>query len=306
MNRTDSGKFIQQSINYIPTSNTRSMVKKESSIDNPDQRITHDADDLCRTLSIIIPLVVISPFSIGYYTYRTWQITGYYGPLAIFLFFLFWTLINRIFISFVSRTIFQQNVAEGNFRFLHTQIRTHNEPIALYRGAAYEHKRFDHFILRILSPILYRRTRQEFFLNLSMNSYDYLGSILSYLLLALVIFVFHFYDNYTSQQLTRVISQTSFITMYLIFRFNLLNDLTDKIAVIAANTHRVQNFVEFMTNIDTNWSERLIIPPTGVTNQVLTIKNLSYSTPINRTNVLMKNLNLTLRQGESLLITGTH
>jgi ABC-type transport system involved in cytochrome bd biosynthesis fused ATPase/permease subunit len=42
-------------------------------------------------------------------------------------------------------------------------------------------------------------------------------------------------------------------------------------------------------------------------NQVLIIKNLSYSIPNNNKHILMKNLNLILNQGQRLLITGlTH
>lgn len=302
--RNNSFEQEQQLVSYISTSNSRPTIKKETNIDNPDQRIAQDSDSLCRTLSNIIPLVVVSPFSIGYYTYRTWQVTGFYGPLSIYVYFIIWTVINKFFISLVSRTIYEQNIAEGNFRFLHTQIRTHNEPIAFYHGAHFEHKRFDNFMLRILSPILYRRTCQEFILSLSTNLFDYIGSILSYLLLALAIFVFHFYDNTDPTKLVEVISQTSFVTMYLIYRFNLLNDLTDKITVIAANTHRVQAFVESMNKIEPVSSSRFLATSNSDSNEVLTIKNLSYSTPNNRKHVLMKNLDLTLKIGQRLLITG--
>ncbi|CAF1533875.1 unnamed protein product [Rotaria sp. Silwood1] len=252
----DIGDHQKQSVDYVSTATLSPLVTSKLLIDNPDQRIAQDVDSLCRSLSSIIPLLVISPFTIAYYTYSTWKITGYYGPLAVFLYFLLWTPINKILISFVSRTIFQQNISEGNFRFLHAQIRTHNETIAFYHGDAFEHKRFDNYFLKTLVPLLYRRTWQEFLLSLSTNLYDYIGSIISYLLLALAIYVFHFYDHVSTDDLVAIISQTSFITGYLIYRFNLLNDLTDKLTVIAANTHRVQTFVEYMKNIDTNWPKR--------------------------------------------------
>jgi ATP-binding cassette subfamily D (ALD) protein 4 len=287
----------------VPTNSSQSLVSTKPSIDNPDQRITQDADSLCRTLSTIIALVLISPFTIGYYTYRTWEVTGYYGPLAIFIYFIVWTGINKIFISAVSRTIFQQNIYEGNFRFLHTQIRTYNEPIAFYNGGPFEHKRFDNYFIKTLTPVLYRRSIQEFFLSLTTNLYDYIGSILSYLLLALVIFVFHLYDNIPLNELAQKISATAFIAIYLVFSFNQLNDLTDKVTIISANTHRVQTLVEYMKNIDTTWSEKQINRNIEQ-NEILCIKNLSYSTPNNHKHILMKNLNLILNKGQHLLITG--
>ena len=275
----------------------------KQTIDNPDQRIAQDVETLCRTLSMIISLLIISPFTIVYYAYRTWQVTGYYGPLAILLYFILWTGINKIFISGVSRTIFRQDACEGTFRFLHTQIRTYNEPIAFYNGGSFEHHRSDSYFLKSLLPILYRRTVLEFLLGLSTNLFDYIGSILSYLLLALAILVFHLYDDVPSEDIVRIVSQTSFVTMYLIYRFNLLNDMTDKITLIAANTHRVQEFVEYMKEINTKWTEKRSSRQLQ-NDEVLVIQNLTYSTPTNRNHILMKNMNLILYKGQHLLITG--
>jgi ATP-binding cassette subfamily D (ALD) protein 4 len=304
--RKDINHNDQDSIDYMATGSSRPSVSLKQSIDNPDQRITQDADSLCRSLSTIIPLILISPFTIGYYTYRTWEVAGYYGPLGIFIYFILWTGINKILISGVSRTIFQQNIFEGNFRFLHTQIRIYNEPIAFYNGGLFEHTRFNNYFIKTLSPILYRRTIKEFFLSLSTNLYNYIGSILTYLLLALAIFVFHMYDNLTTAELVKKISQTSFITGYLVYCFNKLNDLTDELTLIAANTHRVQSFIEYMKNIDVTWSEKQLNKIIQQ-NEILIIENLSYSTPNNNKHILMNNLNLILNEGQRLLITGlTH
>lgn len=285
-------------------SNYNLKSSPKSIVDNPDQRITQDSDSLCRSLSSIIPLILISPVKIVFYTYRTWQITGYYGPLGVLIYFVLWTGINKLFISAVSRTIFQQNIFEGNFRFLHTQIRIYNEAIAFYNGGTFEHTRFNNFFNSTLSPILYRRARQDFFLSLSTSLYNYIGSIITYLLLALAIFVFHFYDHLTLSELVQKISQTAGIIGYLIFSFNELNDLADELTLIAANTHRVESFAEYMKHTDQTWSEK----PLQILmeqDEVLIIKNLSYSAPNDHKHILTKDLNLTLKQGQRLLITGS-
>jgi ABC-type uncharacterized transport system fused permease/ATPase subunit len=77
----------------------------------------------------------------------------------------------------------------------------------------------------------------------------------------------------------------------------------DKVTLIAANTHRVQAFVEYMKGIDTTWAEKQS-NQISEQNEILVIKNLSYSAPNNTKHVLMKNLNLTLNKGQHLLITG--
>ncbi|CAF4863801.1 unnamed protein product [Rotaria socialis] len=120
---------------------------------------------------------------------------------------------------------------------------------------------------------------------------------------ALAIFTFHIYDNLTTTGLVQKISQTSFIAGYLIFRFNQLNDLTNEVTSITTNTHRIQSFMEYMKNID-------IAGPDKQSNkiiqaeEVLSIKNLSYSSPINNKHILMDNLNLILNEGQRLLIAG--
>lgn len=43
---------------------------KKSILDNPDQRITQDVNSLCQSISSIIPLILISPFVIGWYGYQ--------------------------------------------------------------------------------------------------------------------------------------------------------------------------------------------------------------------------------------------
>jgi ATP-binding cassette, subfamily D (ALD), member 4 len=42
---------------------------KHYQIDNPDQRITQDINSMCTSISNILPILLISPFVIAYYTY---------------------------------------------------------------------------------------------------------------------------------------------------------------------------------------------------------------------------------------------
>ena len=45
-----------------------------------DQRITQDVDRMTKTFSSIIADLLVSPFTIAFYTYRTWTrcvLTGY-------------------------------------------------------------------------------------------------------------------------------------------------------------------------------------------------------------------------------------
>lgn len=41
-----------------------------SRLDNPDQRIAQDINSLCTSLASIIPLLIVTPFVIGWYGYQ--------------------------------------------------------------------------------------------------------------------------------------------------------------------------------------------------------------------------------------------
>ncbi|VDN26111.1 unnamed protein product [Cylicostephanus goldi] len=86
-------------------------------IDNPDQRITQDVEKLCRLLATkITPSLLIAPFVIGYYTYKTWQSAGGFGVGIIYIFFVIGLVLNRILISPVTKWAAKVEKAEGDFR----------------------------------------------------------------------------------------------------------------------------------------------------------------------------------------------
>ncbi len=56
-------------INFRPI-NSNDTFETQEKLDNPDQRITQDVNTLCKSLSTILPLILISPFVIVWYTYQ--------------------------------------------------------------------------------------------------------------------------------------------------------------------------------------------------------------------------------------------
>ncbi|VDM76481.1 unnamed protein product [Strongylus vulgaris] len=108
-------------------------------IDNPDQRITQDVEKLCRLLATkITPSLLIAPFVIGYYTYKTWQTAGGFGVGIIYAFFVIGAVLNRILISPVTKWAAKVEKAEGDFRFKHVSVRNKAEESAFYRAANFE------------------------------------------------------------------------------------------------------------------------------------------------------------------------
>ena len=88
-----------------------------------------------------------------------------------------------------------------------------------------------------------------------MQFFDYSGAILSYIAMALPVFVFRTYDDLSAETLASTISkvflsiirvnifnhtvaQNAFITMYLINCFTRLIDLSEKASVVLGTTQR--------------------------------------------------------------------
>lgn len=60
-------------VNVLPPS---SCMDQSDKIDNPDQRITQDVSEFTKNLSSTIPNLLIAPFTIGWYTYKSYMTTG--------------------------------------------------------------------------------------------------------------------------------------------------------------------------------------------------------------------------------------
>ncbi|XP_052273117.1 lysosomal cobalamin transporter ABCD4-like isoform X2 [Dreissena polymorpha] len=209
----------------------------DKSVDNPDQRITQDVDKLCSTLSQIMAPLIISPFTIAYYIYKSHQSSGYLGPVSVLVFFIIGTVFNKLLMSPVVRLVFLREKMEGNFRYKHMQIRSNSESAAFYRSGKIEEGRTNHHLANLINTQR-RLILREYALNFSVNTFDYLGSILSYIAIGVPIFL-GTYDALSAPDLSALISANAFVMIYLINCFTTLIDLSVQVTNIAGTTHRV-------------------------------------------------------------------
>ena len=54
----------------LPVTSTSSSPSLKANLDHPDQRITQDVNSLCKSISTLVPLILISPFVIAWYGYQ--------------------------------------------------------------------------------------------------------------------------------------------------------------------------------------------------------------------------------------------
>lgn len=68
-----------------------------------------------------------------FYGYKCYTISSFVGPVGCAIFFILATFISKFLIVNVSKYIYAQEMAEGDFRYQHTRIRNNAESIALLR-----------------------------------------------------------------------------------------------------------------------------------------------------------------------------
>ncbi|XP_064920026.1 lysosomal cobalamin transporter ABCD4 isoform X4 [Columba livia] len=253
-------------------------------IDNPDQRISQDVERFCRQLSSMASKLIISPFTLAYYTYQCFHSTGWLGPVSIFGYFIIGTIVNKILMSPIVSKLVQQEKLEGDFRFKHMQIRVNAETVAFYRAGRVEHMRTD----RRLQSLLQTQRElmcKELWLYIGINTFDYLGSILSYVVIAIPIFS-GVYSDLSPTELIALVSKNAFVSIYLIGCFSQLIDLSSTITDVAGYTHSSHSGEDPVPRDTAFLLERvtLSVPSSG--------------------KQLIKDLSLRISQGNSVMIVG--
>ncbi|XP_060031449.1 lysosomal cobalamin transporter ABCD4 isoform X2 [Erinaceus europaeus] len=281
-------------------------------VDNPDQRISQDAERLCRQLSSMASKLIISPFTLVYYTSQCVQSTGWLGPVSIFGYFILGTIVNKMLMGPIVAKLVQQEKLEGDFRFKHMQVRVNAEPAAFFRAGHVEHMRTDRRLQRLLQTQRELMSK-ELWLYIGINTFDYLGSILSYVVIAIPIFS-GVYGDLSPTELSTLVSKNAFVCIYLISCFTRLIDLSTTLSDVAGYTHRIGELQEALLDMslkshdgetpdDSEWDRTPRWPAAGPADTAFVLERVSITAP-SSDKPLIKDLSLKISEGQSLLITG--
>uniref|UniRef100_A0A3Q1APZ2 ABC transporter domain-containing protein n=1 Tax=Amphiprion ocellaris TaxID=80972 RepID=A0A3Q1APZ2_AMPOC len=273
-------------------------------VDNPDQRISQDAERLCKQMSTMASRLIVSPFTLGYYTYHCFHSTGWIGPVSIFGYFVVGTVANKILMGPIVSTLFEQEKLEGDFRFKHMQIRVNAESAAFYRAGKVEHMRTDRRLQTLLQTQK-RLINKELWLYIGVNTFDYLGGLLSYIIISIPIFT-GVYDDLTPGELSALISKNAFVCIYLINGFTQLIDLSTTLSDVAGYTHRIGELREVMDDIlrkQCDYDPADFNIHGGPTDTAFILDSLSYKSPYSD-QLLVEDLSLKISQGTHLLVVG--
>uniref|UniRef100_A0A8C6SF83 ATP-binding cassette, sub-family D (ALD), member 4 n=1 Tax=Neogobius melanostomus TaxID=47308 RepID=A0A8C6SF83_9GOBI len=228
--------------------------------------------------------LIVSPFTLGYYSYHCYHSTGWIGPVSIFCYFVVGTIANKILMGPIVSTLFEQEKLEGDFR-----------------AGKVEHMRTDR---RLQSLLQTQRSLidKELWLYIGVNTFDYLGGFLSYIIIAIPIFT-GLYDGLTPGELSALISKNAFVCIYLINGFTQLIDLSTALSDVAGYTHRVGELREVMDDILRKQCDYDPASGESPVDTAFILDHLSYKSPYSD-ELLVEDLSMKISQGQHLLVVG--
>lgn len=275
-------------------------------IDNPDQRITQDAERFCSVLTNrVFPYILISPLVVAFYTYKTWITAGPFGAAIIYIYFIIGVVANRLLVSPLTKWTARVERAEGDFRYKHVSVRNNAEESAFYSAADFDKHECNRFFNTLIRSQL-NATLWKYPAQFLQNFFDYYGAVLSYLIQVFPIFIFNSYKDMDPAALSKQISNNAFFFIYLINSFTRLTDMAVSVGEMAGYSQRIAELIRYMRNVKdeqaTYWS---CSDDLSTSSNVLVFSNVSYFAPNHPASNLVSDLNFTLHKGRSLLITGS-
>uniref|UniRef100_F7CYL9 ATP binding cassette subfamily D member 4 n=1 Tax=Equus caballus TaxID=9796 RepID=F7CYL9_HORSE len=240
--------------------------------------------------------------------------TGWLGPVSIFGYFILGTIVNKILMGPIVVKLVQQEKLEGDFRFKHMQIRVNAEPAAFFRAGHVEHMRTNRRLQTLLQTQRELMSK-ELWLYIGVNTFDYLGSILSYVVIAIPIFS-GVYGDLSPTELSTLVSKNAFVCIYLISCFTRLIDLSTTLSDVAGYTHRIGELQETLLDMSLKSQDGELVdesewdldrapgwPAAEPTDTAFLLERVFISAPSSN-KPLIKDLSLKISEGQSLLITG--
>jgi putative ATP-binding cassette transporter len=275
--------------------------------DNPDQRITEDLRDFTvgtLTLGIglmesIVTLVSFAAILWGLSGTLTIPIGGF--EIAIPGYMLWGALIYSVIGTWLTHLIgrpliglqFNRQRVEADFRFALVRFRENAESVALYGGEVREQRSFAALFTHVLSnwwQVMRRNKR----LGIFTFGFGQAALIFPYLLAAPRYFV-HVIELGPVMQTIDAFSQVQSAMSWFV-------DAYSALAEWKATVDRLTSFTAAMTRIEASAAEAAAIHVEPAPSADITVRGLELAVPGGH--VLMSDASLTLRAGESLLLSG--
>ena len=263
-------------------------------IDNPDQRIQEQVAPVCNMLTSIPRILITMTFGIGIHLAILISISSAYLWTQV----LYITIVGLVTYYFAIPLI-KKNwlliIAEANLRSSLSHVRENSETIAFYRGENAALEKIKYQILKV-----FQRNKSILFFTTKVDTIQSFLSFLPEILVALVLIPLFFSHEITYG----IIGQASMSALMLVGNIKSLIYFIPMLADAAPKAVRIaeiQEKVEKMKLEQTAQNPQKVIRFFNSRN--IELHNLNLNTP-NAEQQLVKNLNLTIKSGQNLIIMG--
>ncbi|CAM9546170.1 unnamed protein product, partial [Ectocarpus sp. 12 AP-2014] len=191
-------------------------------IDNPDQRVTADAEALVAAFATVVHETLVAPGLVAFYTWYLVSMFGWVAPVACYVYFIVASAINWAVVKTVVPAVYWKDKVEGTFRYDHAWLRTHSESVVFCGVGAVEGRERDRLgeSFNIVVTAWWEVIRCHVPLYLFTQFFDYLGSIVNYAAVGGAILYLSKAEGMGEAEIAALVARGSFSCLYLIDAFS--------------------------------------------------------------------------------------
>jgi ATP-binding cassette subfamily D (ALD) protein 3 len=286
--------------NYYQAAVLMQAGSQQSRLDNLDQRIVADLHNFTKMLADLYSRTFKPALDVFLCTRAMAQTLSVTGPLIMYSYFIVTTFLLRIVSPPLAKLTAQQQAIEGDFRHCHARLLAHAEEVAFISGAEREEEILNEQLLNVSSFSEYLHLKQFQQGMLDSFGLKYFASCIGWPVIAVPFILYAPGDDQVD----------------MIARYRVADDLIrqgsaalgdllmvyKKLQTLSGYTARVSELVEALDAM--SHASRSTSPNDFGTlaSTAIAIEDAKVETPDGR--MLISNLSMQLRQGESLLVTG--
>ena len=148
------------------------LLQFDRSVGDPEQRITDDVQELCKTLCEMWPELRKPLATILFLSVKLWPLVGTQAVGGLLAYMVGGIALIKVALPNFKTLVARESKLEGTFKFVHARVRTHAESIAFFGGGMREcalvSKRFDE-----LEQVVAQRLQTDWFYGLFQRSVRY-------------------------------------------------------------------------------------------------------------------------------------
>jgi ABC-type uncharacterized transport system fused permease/ATPase subunit len=242
-------KYLTEYIQSIYMSNFYQLENQQDAPDNPDQRIVSDIEQLFELLYQILggqlgsSGLLEAMLNIGWYSFQTLTRCGVLGIVIAYTWSIFVGIMETLLVNFVSPWIFQQEVFQAWFRFLHIDLRRNAEYILFQGDGTFEKQRLQ----EALDSVVHNRYRiivRQLGLNSAQIGYGYLVNLIMYITIGIVLLQDSYWNLEKDSAKAEWIAQTSGIFISLLYGFTTVIQRGSNLSNLVPVSTRVSQLLE--------------------------------------------------------------